>query len=402
MPVTAGDRPVESFTPPLNVISPMRRRQQRRRRPWGKYVVLAVVLLGLVGLGIWIVPKLRQLLEQDEGPTGQLHTSREYNYSFLVPGKPWKQDDSLRVPLKANLLTMRRTDPNAWLALAAQDYKTRTPRDAEMLDEAVRRLGGYFKNFEWEQQGDVQVGNQRAQWLVFHGDVNDIHMSGQCYVLVHQGIAYWITTWAPAEYADMVAKDFNEIRERFTVLKEREGWTEKRGPTKIFRGGKAGYELRDTEGVWEKWPQAQDADAAADLFLQGKDPVEAKNITRMARVLVLVLEKQNDLDAAVKVARTHLEAHEKKDNPGATIELSADKEGEPGQPGPIGEVRGQLLKLSVKNADGRGRFILLAVVNLKEHVLAIQCECDMKRRSLWERDFSQLLSTLSLRSKAAE
>ena len=371
------------------------RPRRRRARGWGKYAVLALVLAGIAGLVVFIVSQLpEQEQEQATGPPGQKVQLPLHNCQFIVPPAPWAQDISLRVPTGANLLTLRRRDPNAWLALAAKDYKTRTPRDAEVIDEGVRRLEGYFRNFQWEQKGDVDMAGQRAQHLIFQGEANEVRMSGVCYVLTARGIAYWLTLWTPAATADKEGAELRNMAERFSLLHERDGWAEKRPPVKTFRGTRLAYTLRDTEGIWEREPEPQNADADADLLLRGRDQADPKDVSRMAQVLVLVLGKQGDPAAA---ARSHLEAQEKKDNPAITVEPLSDKE-DGARPVQVGNARGHVVALHVKG-ESRHRFVLLAAVRLPDHLLVVQCDCDLKGRSLWERDFRQLLGTLSLAKK---
>ena len=382
--------------PPLQPSPVDRPRIRQRSRGWGKDVVLALLLAGIAGL---VVVAVKHFSEQEQDHVdavpGQKADFPLHNCRFIVPPDPWVQDNTLKVPTQANLLTLRRKDPKAWLALAGKDYKTRTPRDAEVIDEGVRRLDSYFQNFQWEQRGDIQVGGRKAIRLVFQGEVNDGRMSGECYALTAQGIAYWLSVWTPARYADQESDEFNQMRERFSVLDERSGWEEKRPAPKTFRGTKVPYRLRDTEGIWEQDPEPQNADADVDLLLRGKDPSDPKDVSRMAQVMVLILGKQDDLKAAVAAARTHLEKQEKKDSPGITVE-PFDKDDADAKPAPVGNTRGRILKLHVKG-ESRHRFALLAVVRRPDKVLVVEGDCDLKRRGLWERDFYQLLATLSLK-----
>jgi hypothetical protein len=319
----------------------------------------------------------------------------QFNCQFAEPGPHWKRDDKAKVFGRASLVGMRRTDPNGWLVLAAQDHKTRTPRAAEVTDDVLRRLADVFKNLEWNQMDDDCLAEQRAQHLIFQGDVNHVRMAGDCYVLVFKGISYWFTVWGPAESAEESREGFRELRKGFALLKERDGWTEKRPAVVTFLGEKVPYSLRDTEGIWEKWNQSADADPAADLLLQAKDQIETKHDS-LARVLVLVLDKQPDLPSAVKSARAHLESQQRQIYPNTNVEVVLSTAGAEDHPANVGEVPGHMVKLHVKNTEGRERLVLLAVVNQPNKLLVIQCECDWKRRSR-EADFTQLLGTFRLK-----
>ena len=391
-PVSAGN---DLFMLSPGTASSAPQQSSRWRARIKRAVVLVLLLSGIVGLYVAVRPWLQEQEDaKRSGPSadaGQKHVSLDFSYQFILPGSPWVAEESLKLPLKANLLTMRRRDPDVYLALAAQDYQ-RTPHDAEVVEEAVRRLGGYFTNFEWDQKGGVPFGGKPAQCLVFQGEVNKVAMSGQCYIVAYKDIAYWFAMWAPAAAVTQAAADLTHIPQGFTVL-ERAGWKEKRPPEAVFVGTRAGYVLRDGKGLWEKWLLPQVVDPSADLYLQGKDPAEPKNVAQMANVMVLVLPKQNDLPAAMKSARDHLEVQQKKDRPGVILEPLGKE-----QPRMLGVTPGQMMPLQIKG-EGSNRFVLLAVINLPESVLAVQCDCDLKRRSLWERDFNQLLSTFRLTVK---
>jgi hypothetical protein len=384
------------------------RLQGNRRYRWLRRGVMLVIFAGIVGGGIagwpWIrntlIPLARTVVNNDEKvSTGSVKRFEKHNFSFAFPDKDWKDDKGTGMAVQANI-AMRRTDPNAWMALAFRDHKTRNPRDAEVVDEAVGSLNAYFQNFEWDQKTDTKLAGQRAQRLVFQGEWNSIMMSGECYLLTYKGITYALSTWAPAVQVKegTVEAEFEDLRGRFSLLKEREGWTEKRPPVRTFSGERAAYTLRDTEALWEKWAAPDDADPKADLLLQAKDRVESQDVDKMARVLVLVLPSQSGLPAAVKAARAYLEEQQKREYPATTWEVVSEPQGAEGRPAAVGEAPGRLMKFRVKNGDNRVRFMLLAVVNRPKGVLAIQCECDWNRRSLWERDFHQLIGTFSVKA----
>src|SRR4029077_20096042 len=120
------------------------------------------------------------------------------NLQFIEPASPWEEEEGpARASFKAALV-LRRTNPSAWMVLFAKDYKDHLPADAELRDEAIRRLGSYFnkENLEWEQEVDSSLADLRAQHLVFRGEINNTSMSGECYCAPQQGLAHWLLTWA--------------------------------------------------------------------------------------------------------------------------------------------------------------------------------------------------------------
>src|SRR5581483_1808444 len=89
--------------------------------------------------------QLRGMLQSsgDDESSGQATRFPKLNCQYLVPGPPWQADNGIRQDFKG-LLALHRELPEAWVVLLARDYKDRTPREREVREEAVRRLGEYF------------------------------------------------------------------------------------------------------------------------------------------------------------------------------------------------------------------------------------------------------------------
>jgi hypothetical protein len=276
---------------------------------------------------------------------------------------------------------MHRRHPDAWLALAARELPPHPVPDADLVADAVQRLGGYFQSLEWQEKPDGRLAGHPARRLSFQGDANQTLMSGECEVLSYQGTAYWFATWAPAGGADSVGRELERARQGFTVLDNHRRTAERPAPVeRTFLGVKAGYSLRDPNGLWERWPEPKDADPDADLLLQARDRGAPKDVTRMASFLVLILDPVDDPGKALAAARTHLERQQKRDHPGTVLEpIGGDASGAADR---VGTVNGRLARWDVKNGDNRERFVLLAVVPGRRHALVIQCECAWGRRGV--------------------
>jgi hypothetical protein len=320
----------------------------------------------------------------------------------MLPDQPWEGDQgSIKQSLKPLLLlAMHRSKPTAWLALLARDYKDVVPPDRELREEAVRRLGGYFQkdNLEMEQREDAELAGLRAQRLVFRGEVADAVMSGECYILFHQGNAYWFVTWAPVSEVEEAREEFADLRKRFGLLKDRNDRTDQR-PTRGFQGSKAGYTLQGSGSVWEEWTPATDYDRDADLALVGKQSPEEGGDRRhpkiAATVVVLVLKgAPSDRQAALKAARDHLEADQKTLYPETTLTPLPEK----APADRVGQAPGLAVPLHVKNGEKRQRYFLLAVVPQSERALVLQCECAWQDRETWGPKFEHLLDTFRLDS----
>jgi hypothetical protein len=378
------------------------RRRGRAKGGIGKYVALAVVGVLIVALGVtgWLfrgrLARLGRPASRSQA-SGPAYTSTLYNFSFRYPPPPWWQDERLRLDLRTGV-ALRRTDPNGWLAILTADYKERTPQDAEMVDEGVRRLKGYFRDgFEWEQKPDTELAGRRAQRLEFVGVVNSVEMTGECVLLAADGIGYWFVTWAPTATGDVLADQWDAVRAGFALGKEREGWAEKPPRQLVLTGTKVPYTLRYLEGVWEKQDDPTAYDPDADSALLGHDQAAPKAADKNSTALVLILPKQDDLKAAVQAAREHVLAQEKKLYPDCTVEdADAKAAAEDRPPDRVGNKEGRIVKLHVKNPDALEHFVYLAVAHQPDQVVAIQCECDWRRRVYWEVNFKQLVREFKL------
>jgi hypothetical protein len=157
--------------------------------------------------------------------------------------------------------------------------------------------------------------------------------------------------------------------------------------------------LRGIKGLWDEWGQPEQVDAKADLVILAKDRMKDKQVDKMAQITVMILEAQKDLAEAVKAARAHVEEQHKQIYPATTMAVLRDAEGAQDQDMPVGNTAGHVVKLHVKNGQVRERFLVLAAVRQPEQVIAIQCECDWKRRNSWEADFKQVLRTFNVKEK---
>jgi hypothetical protein len=380
-------------------------RRRRRKKPWWRVAIVAIFVIALLGGGgFWVsntaVPWfMTQLGNAKRDPTGTVFTFKGLNCRYSSPAREWKRDEAGKPLGVANLLTMQRINPHGWMALAAEDFKTRAPRDAEVVDDNMQRLANHFQHLETSFLADVDLAGQRAQHLAFQGRVNQVLMSGECVLLAHKGIVYFLAVWGPVDSARSPRDDLADVMKGFAFLKEREGWTEERPEEIQFDGHRVSYSLRGLKGLWEEWGQPEKVDAKADLVILAKERLEDYLVDKMAQVTVILLGPQKDLVDAVKAARAHVEAQHKFMYPATTMAVMRDVEGAQDRDMPVGNTPGHVVKLHVKNGQARERFLMLAVVQLPDQVIAIQCECDWKRRNSWEADFKQVLKTFTVKEK---
>jgi hypothetical protein len=393
---------------PSSVQRSLARRRRSRWARWTTPAVLLGLLLGAVVAGCHLAPHLADM-SLWPGPSKDnerevVDAANEFpvpalNFRFTVPDRPWLQDlGEARPGLKAALV-MKRTDPDAWLAVAARDFKTRTPRLDEVREEAVRRLENFFTDhLETEPRDEeVRLAGRPAQRLVFRGERDNAVYSGECYFFAHQGIAYWFFTWAPGNVVQDARDEFDNLRRRFALLKaNRDNWSD-RPAGRTFRGHQVACTLEDQGGVWEEWQPATDYDPAADLALRVKEQAAFReggdrNEQEVAKVLLLALPGAADGPKALALARANLEKQQ--EALGLAVKIEPDRE--PDADAKIGNVRGTLARFKMQLGETKRQFVLLAVVPRADRVLVLQGECAERRRGDWEPRFLQLLEHFRL------
>jgi hypothetical protein len=382
----------DTFAATHDVVGARRRYRSHRFRRLGAVLSLLVISAGLAVGGFYLIKVPLDARKKAE----KQYESKDYNYSFRQPESPWKTDEMIQRALKANVVVSR-GDPPAHLAIIVKDIKSKPMREGEMIEEADQRLKGYFHGLQWERHDDEEVAGHKALRIVFQGEVDEVPVSGECHMLSRQGFVYWIVAWMPAAEEDVAVQlvaQWRKARAGFGFLNQREGFTEKVPRQIAVSGTKLGYGLHYTEGLWER-RSASDYDANADLAFLGRDRDDPKDAAKMATVLVLVLPPQADLKTAAAEARTYVEQRLKADQKTMVIDVIKDKDGKAeDKDAKVGKAPGHILKLHA-NIPGSPweHFILLAVVERPDGVLALQCECPIERRTLWETDFNQLLAT---------
>lgn len=369
--------------------------------PW--VIMFVVLLLGggaVVGVALYVIKEQSGVATGPRPPASEMvlpksHESQLFNYSYTFPSAPWKMDNETKQNIQSNLFAIRRTQPDAWLALWAKDYKTYTPRDGELFDEVYGRLLKCFLDLEYEQQSDAQLAGQRAMKLAFQGTSKDQGpVVGEAYLLVYKGIAYAVLTWCRKDAQAEASREFDDLRLRFALMGYRENWVDKRVPM-VFHGTKAGYTLRDTQTIWKKNTLLQEA-FKAELVLEAIDPNVPDSLTNTATVRVQLQPKKPDLAQAAAFARSELDKEQLKDYPQTKIAVVSIPSGPLDREAPVGDQKGHVAKLHVINGEARQRFVMVAVALAADQTIAFYCECPWDKRSLWERDFDQLIGTFRL------
>ena len=386
-----------------------RAKKKRRRRNRSKLVGASVFLL-LVGAAVgafFYLPDYFSFGEDDQRSAFKT----KGNFSITVPSK-WKPDDTIRAKFRANL-AVTRSKPRGHFVLSYRDYQRRLPTDAEMFDDALKRLRAYFPNkfeyinpFDQDNKGrNSELGGEPTLVFTFSAtDSTEVPLRGECHMMARQGYAYWLIFWGPDESQEVLSEQFAGIRDKFKVYNEREGWKPRPAETVPVRGATVSFQANYVKDVWKNDTNAKDADSAAELLLRGFEPTEDADrgqsrivplAGKSAEILVLVLPKTANLPAATKAALEHIRKRTTDANPDAKIEPALDRpDGKPIVGKQVGAYPGQVDRLRLILGPDSEKFGLLAVARRPEGVLVVYAECNWDRHDYWEQEFKTFLETV--------
>jgi hypothetical protein len=393
-PVTTEEAETNlAFEAASDVLVAAPRRRRGRRWPWKAIVVVLLLSLG-AGAVVWAGIYFWGWGADEE------QIIEEANCRFRAPGRPWHQDKTAQGSLGVNL-ALRRGSTGNGLALYFHDYATHAPRDAELVDDAVLRLSGYFKRLEYElkpRNDATRLGGRSARELEFVGlDGDSVQVSGVCLLTAHRGVAYLFFTWGPIDDRESLLPDWEELRGRFAILNGREGWKELLPESVPVRGNKLGYRLDPAKPVWRPVP-TDGYDPLADVVLFGNERAGVKSAGKAATLEVLLLPKADDLKTAVETAKAHYLKRQRDpqgENYSDTVVAPVtDKEGkEVSRDVEIDGTSGHVAKLHVINGENRERYVVMAVLPRPEGVVVLKGDCDWGRRDYWEQEFAAAIGT---------
>jgi hypothetical protein len=390
------------------VVSRARRKTDKSAKG-GRVSWVAFIVVGVLGPtvavwgGWWLFRYVKSHVTEPEAA----RVADVYNSRFNWPDKPWLRDPDIQMRLHVHIGMIAR-QRNAAMGLLFKDYKDRMPSDAEMLDEALGKLRSYFRGLEWElkpKDEHARLAGRTAQVIEFQGiDSDEVTMNGECYLTTFRGYGYWFFTWVPLGEQQInrqsIDAEWTQLRQRLSLLDGRKGWTAKPRESEKIAGKKATYQLTYVKELWTR-EAAEDYDPQADLVLKGHEPdPDRKPLAgKDAAVQVLVLPKQADLKAAAAAARDYVKQREMKLYERTTLEPIKDRHGaEIDGAADIGTEHGHLTKLHMKNTEDLERYLLIAVVNRPEGVVAVVSECLWERHDFWDQEFMALLKTFKVKN----
>src|SRR5262249_34115234 len=111
-------------------------RRYRRSINWGRILALVIFVTG--GLVVLAVSWLGLLNGEKSKAARQWFDFPQLNCRYLLPERGWEPDaGDLKSAFKTAALVLRRSSPEAWMALLVQDCRDGTPPENELREEAI-------------------------------------------------------------------------------------------------------------------------------------------------------------------------------------------------------------------------------------------------------------------------
>jgi hypothetical protein len=236
----------------------------------GFCVVLGLLVIGLTMRG-------RKFVE----PPSEA-TDAKFNIKVEPFPSPWDSDVNAQKPVNGNILGRKRSGPDAWIAVAAQDWVDRQPRAGEMDDLMRGRLRGGFGTLEMETvEGETWAG-QPAQTVRFTGNLDDVQVRGEAYAMSFKGIGYVFVAWAADANWQEIRAEATGLREKIKPASYRDKWEPKRTNSEVHSVEGASYQVEDIDGAWVR----------AKPLEEGRPPKKSDYI----------IDNVKDLDRAARAA----------------------------------------------------------------------------------------------------
>ncbi|MSR52445.1 MAG: hypothetical protein EXS09_04045 [Gemmataceae bacterium] len=219
---------------------------------------IVVTVLWVVGfcvvLGLVMAVVLNRGGTKFDNPTDA--ADQTFNIKVQPFPQPWESDAAAQKPVDGNVLGRKRSNPEAWIAIAARDFKDREPRTSELEEMMRTRLKDAFGSLEIEPiEGENWAGHS-ATAVRFTGNLEEAQMRGEAYVISHKGIGYIYFTWAAEGNWEAVKGEAPGLREKIKPAGFRDNWTAKRASVIPHDGGS--FMLEDRDEAWSRGKPAED------------------------------------------------------------------------------------------------------------------------------------------------
>ena len=365
----------------------------------GFCIVLALLVVGLTMRG-------RTLIDPSSDATDS-----KFNIKVEPFPNPWETSADAQRPVNGNILGRKRTGPDAWVAVAAQDWVDRQPRQGE-IDELMRgRLKGAFSTLEIEPVDGEKWAGHEALAVRFTGNLDDVQVRGEAYAISYKGIGYVFFAWAPEASWQDVRVEASGLREKIKPASYRDSWVEKRANSVTHDGGS--FEVVDSDGAWvrakpeDEWRKedkvkyaiddVKDIDPAAVMAFLARYRIreQGDSLRHAAEAKALVVELPGGGDP-LEAAKAHVVERIKRDfagNPPA-ISLEAMNRSPSGISLPTGgPAIGRFLFKNPVDRQEKVMYIISAI-SVGGKTIAVEAHCQEKDGSYVEEWMVHLAGSL--------
>lgn len=354
------------------------------------WLSVASVLFGLgcLGFALWFILGRKPVVERAEP-----FQSPQYNYSFLVPGPPWRQMSDLRIPGIVVALNFRRNQPDARFVVAVRDFKEGYPFDSELSAETSHLLiqGLGLAHLALDPRDDSDIANEPASRQIFQAEFEGVPVSGDVQVVRRRGFIYWMVRQAAAKDVTQAQAELDSLRDRFGWLDQRPDWQ----PTRQrFADSASGIALTGIGGRWTEAPfPPKQYDPWAVLMLEARlmGSTSRDLLNRATMKALIAPEGKGPL---IDRARDHLLARQIDEFPGTKLIDLPQPDEQPEGSGPLQSAT--IRSWTAIHGENREMFIWLAATTRGSRSVVLQGECIPERRAVWEPEFRRLAATLEI------
>ncbi len=302
-----------------------------------------MTVLWIFGAGLFLagmVYFLRYRGATAPGPRNTEISQERLNFKMDAFPEGWEEDMTARQGLDVNVFARKRSGPDGWVAMYAEDFKDRSPRAGELRDKMLSRLKGYGRNMNFVDLTDAKWMGQPGQAYQFQGDFADVPVLGESIAVAYKGIAYIFYMWAPDKDWAAAKDELTTMRGRVKLAGYREKWEAEKANTKVYENPKPAYRLEDHDAAWQMaappeegvMPKKSDyavdpkeIDPAASFAFRARFQIkvggDARQHAAEAKALVVELPQGGD---PLETVKNHLIERIKKDYAGEAPDIKLE------------------------------------------------------------------------------
>ena len=348
-----------------------------------KYGGIWVTMLWIAGFGLFLAGLMTAmyLWSRPRVPRGGTEVSEErLNFKMDPLPSGWEEDMKSREGLALNVFVRKRTSPDGWIGMFAEDFKDRNPRAGELRDRMLSRLKTYGRNMNFVELAESKWMGQPGQGYQFQGDFNDVAIIGECVAVSYKGIGYIFYAWATDRDWEAVKGELMDLRGKVRRAGYREKWTEEQTNTKVYSQAKPAYRLEDRDAAWQQAVPLEEGvvakkndynidpkeiDPAASFAFRARFQIKVGGDTRQhaAEAKALVLELPQGADP-LETAKKHLIERIKKDYAGDPPEITLEPMAKSPANIPLpadGPVMARLLFRDPLDKDNKHMYVISAI-----------------------------------------